>query len=127
MVDSLESRHKEQADLLARARHELITAESDLSALRVERTEIEGNYLRDKEDVREMNKKMAEVTLETNKLKEVLEKLKKDARQQKGLVAISKKQLLTAEGEKEKVASSIVEEENRPVEVEEEVVPVVDL
>lgn len=126
MVDSLESRHKEQADLLARARHELITAESDLSALRVERTEIEGNYLRDKEDVREMNKKMAEVTLETNKLKEVLEKLKKDARQQKGLVAISKKQLLTAEGEKEKVASSIVEEENRPVEVEEEVVLVVE-
>lgn len=123
MVDNLEGRQKEQADLLARARHELITAESDLSALRVERTEIEGTYLRDKEDVRDMKKKMAEIAVETSKLKETLEKMKKDARQQKGLVAISKKQLSTAEGDKEKIAKDIVEEEQRPVETGEESSP----
>mgnify|MGYP001563317799 FL=1 len=111
MVEDLQKRQSEQADLLKRARTELITAESDLSALRVERTEIEGNYLRDKEDVRDMKKKMAEVGGETVKIKDVLEKLKKEARQQKGLVAISKKQLATAEAEKEKAAAAILEEQ----------------
>ena len=108
MVDDLQSRHKDQATLLQRQRTELITAESDLSALRVERTEIEGNYLRDKEDVRDMKKKMAEVAAETARLRDELEKTKKEARQQKGLVAISKKQLSTAEAEKDKVAAALV-------------------
>ncbi|KAL8293725.1 hypothetical protein RQP46_000426 [Phenoliferia psychrophenolica] len=111
MVEDLQSRHKDQATLLARQRTELITAESDLSALRVERTEIEGNYLRDKEDVRDMKKKMAEVAAETARLRDELERLKKEARQQKGLVAISKKQLSTAEAEKDKVAAAVVEAE----------------
>lgn len=109
MVDNLEGRQKEQATLLARARHELIAAESDLSALRVERTELEGTYLRDKEEVREMKKKMAQVSIDVKETKDALEKLKKDARQQKGLVAISKKQLVTAEGEHEKVVKDLEE------------------
>lgn len=109
MVDNLEGRQKEQATLLGRARHELIAAESDLSALRVERTELEGTYLRDKEEVREMKKKMAQVSIDVKEAKEALEKLKKDARQQKGLVAISKKQLVTAEGEHDKVVKDLEE------------------
>ncbi|KAK4699907.1 hypothetical protein P7C70_g6347, partial [Phenoliferia sp. Uapishka_3] len=107
MVEDLQRRHGEQAQLLARQRTELITAESDLSALRVERTEIEGNYLRDKEDVRDMKKKMAEIALENKILKEELEKKRKEARQQKGLVAISRKQLMTAEAEREKLHAQI--------------------
>lgn len=103
MFEQLKVKHADQAALLSRAKHELISAESDLSALRVERTEIEGQFLRDKEDVREMKRKMAEVAVETQKAREVLEKLRKEARQQKGLVAISKKQLASAEAEHEAV------------------------
>ncbi|SCZ96092.1 BZ3500_MvSof-1268-A1-R1_Chr8-1g09998 [Microbotryum saponariae] len=107
MVDDLVKRNEEQKAVLARARHELIAAESDLSALRMERSEIEGQLLRDKEDVRAMKKKMANVGHETATFKETLEKLKKEARQQKGLVAISRKQLSTAEGEKEKAETEL--------------------
>lgn len=124
MVDDLQIRQKEQAALLARQRTELITAESDLSGLRVEKSEIEGSFLRDKEDVREMKRKMAEIAVATNELREVLEKVKKDARQQKGLVAISKKQLASAEGEREKLTGEIeaeMQKASAPVEeVEEE-------
>lgn len=103
MVDELRKKNEEQKALLVRARTELITAESDLSALRVERTEIEGGYLRDKEEVRECKRRLGEVGAELQTLKATLEKVKKEARQQRGLVAISKKQVVTAEGEREKV------------------------
>ncbi|KAK4056084.1 hypothetical protein OIO90_002815 [Microbotryomycetes sp. JL221] len=107
LVEDLRRKNEEQKQMLTRARTELITAESDLSALRVEKTEIEGNFLRDKEDVRDMKKKMAEVAAETKTLRDMLDKLKKDARQQKGLVAISKKQLATAESDKDKTEQEL--------------------
>ncbi|KAM0787065.1 hypothetical protein ACM66B_006328 [Microbotryomycetes sp. NB124-2] len=107
LVEDLVKRNDEQKQVLTRARTELITAESDLSALRVEKTEIEGNFLRDKEDVRNLKKKMAEIAAETSTLRDMLDKMKKDARQQKGLVAISKKQLATAEGDKDKVEKEL--------------------
>ncbi|KAK4049706.1 hypothetical protein OIV83_003981 [Microbotryomycetes sp. JL201] len=109
LVDDLVKRNEEQKQMLTRARTELITAESDLSALRVEKTEIEGNFLRDKEDVRDMKKKMAEIAAETKTLRDMIEKMKKDARQQKGLVAISKKQLATAETDKDKTEKELQE------------------
>lgn len=110
-MDDLLKRDAEQKALLGRARHELISAESDLSALRVEKTEIEGGYLRDKEEVREVQKRMREVGEEVKLVKEMVERAKKEARQQKGLGAIARKQLATVEGEREKVEEELREAE----------------
>lgn len=104
----------QQADI-TKSREELITAEGELSAVKAERNEIQSALLRDKEEVRELQRKLKEAGAETEALKVGLEKLKKDARQQKGLLAIAKKQLATAEAEKLKVHKEI---ENAEVELD---------
>jgi len=78
-----------------------IAAESDLSAMRSERDELEQALLRDKEEIRGLQKKMKEADEEKNTLKNLLEKLKKEKRQQKGMVTIAKKQLSTSEGNRD--------------------------
>ncbi len=88
-------------------REDVIREESELSALKAEKDELEQALMRDREDVRDMKKRMNDVQTETKSLKEQLEKLRKEARQQKGLVAISKKQLATAEAEQDTTASEI--------------------
>lgn len=94
---------------LQKAREELIRAESDLSAIRVEKAEIEGTFLRDKEDVRELHRKMAETGTEVAGLKLEIEKAQKVAKQQKGLLAIAKKQLSTKEIERAKAQKELEE------------------
>jgi epidermal growth factor receptor substrate 15 len=94
---------------LQKTREELIRAESDLSAVRVEKAEIEGAFMRDKEDVRELHRKMAETGTEIAGLKLEIEKAKKEAKQQKGLLAIARKQLSTKETEKTKVVKELEE------------------
>jgi epidermal growth factor receptor substrate 15 len=106
-VRALEERASKQAAELKTLREDVIRNESELSALRAEKDEVEQTVMRDREDVRDMKKRMGEVQNETIGLKSQLEKLRKEARQQKGLVAISKKQLATAEGESEKLRSDI--------------------
>ena len=90
-------------------REELIRSESDLSAIRVEKAEIEGSFLRDKEEVRDLNRRMAEATTQITITKQEVEKVKKDAKQQKGLLAIARKQLATKESEKAKVDQELEE------------------
>ncbi|TKY88183.1 hypothetical protein EX895_002893 [Sporisorium graminicola] len=107
LVKDLEERQQKQSAELKTLREDVIREESELSALKAEKDELEQALMRDREDVRDMKKRMNDVQIETKSLKEQLEKLRKDARQQKGLVAISKKQLATAESEQDKVASEI--------------------
>ena len=77
-------------------------AESDFSALRVEKAEIEGAFLRDKEEARELHKHMIETGKQAEVLKADVERLKLEAMRQKGLLAIARKQLGTKESEKAK-------------------------
>ncbi|OCH95289.1 hypothetical protein OBBRIDRAFT_788483 [Obba rivulosa] len=107
LLTTLRERFSTQAADIQKARHELITAESNLSAVRVEKAEVEGSVLRDKEEVRELQRKMKEVGVEVEGLKAEAEKLKKEAKQQKGLLAIAKKQLATREAERAKVEKEL--------------------
>ena len=102
LLAAFKERHSAQSAEIQKAREDLIRAESDLSAIRVEKSEIEGSFLRDKEDIRELNRKMNEVGQQIDALKTDIEKAKKDAKQQKGLLAIAKKQLSLKEAEKAK-------------------------
>ncbi|KAG1774243.1 hypothetical protein EV702DRAFT_1125856 [Suillus placidus] len=109
LLNTFRDRHAAQIADIQRVREELIRDESDLSAVRVEKAEIEGSFLRDKEEVRELNRRMAEVTTQIAVVKQDVEKAKKDAKQQKGLLAIAKKQLAAKESEKIKVDKELEE------------------
>jgi epidermal growth factor receptor substrate 15 len=61
----------------------------------------------DQNDNRTLKQRMAQVNQEIGNLKPQLEKLRSEARQQKGLVSISKKQLSTAESERDKMKGDI--------------------
>lgn len=109
LLSTLRERHSSQIAEMQKTREELIRAESDLSAVRVEKSEVEGAFMRDKEDVRELHRKMAEIGQQAEVLKTEVEKAKKDAKQQKGLLAIAKKQLSSKETEKAKAEKELEE------------------
>ncbi|TDL27224.1 hypothetical protein BD410DRAFT_739994 [Rickenella mellea] len=109
LLSNLRERFSTQAAEIQKTKEELIRAESDLSAVRVEKSEIEGGFLRDKEEVRDLHRKMKEVGDEVEQLKAAIEKAKRDAKQQKGLLAIARKQLSTREAEKAKVAKELAD------------------
>ncbi|KAG8901328.1 hypothetical protein FRB99_005389 [Tulasnella sp. 403] len=103
LISDLREKYLAQTTSINKTRQELITAESDLSALRQQKDEISGSLLRDKDEVRDLQRQMRQVADEAELIKKDIEKLKKDARHQKGLLAIGRKQLATAESEREKV------------------------
>ncbi|KAF8510211.1 hypothetical protein BU17DRAFT_55537 [Hysterangium stoloniferum] len=97
LLNSLRERSAAQRADIRETREELIRAESDLSAVKVEKAEVERSVLKAKEEIRDLQRRMKETISQTDQLKAQMEKLRKDARQQKGLLAIAKKQLATAE------------------------------
>ncbi|KIY43688.1 hypothetical protein FISHEDRAFT_68088 [Fistulina hepatica ATCC 64428] len=103
LLDALRERYTTQSAEISKTREELIHAESDLSGLRVEKAEVEGAFLRDKEDARSLHNQMLEAGKQIEALRVEVEKLKKEAKQQKGLLAIAKKQLSTKEAEHARV------------------------
>ena len=109
LLSTLRERFASQASGIQKTREDLIRAESDLSAVRVEKSEVEGGLLRDKEDLRELRRKMDEISDTIDKTKVEIEKMKKEAKQQKGLLAIARKQLLAREADKMKVEKELEE------------------
>ena len=113
---TLRERYANQNADISKTRQELITAESDVSALRLEKNDVQNALLRDKEDVRELQKKMAAAGAEIETIKAEIEKTKKEAKQQKGLSAIARKQLAAREAEKAKAEGERSEAEAELVE-----------
>ncbi|GAA5913224.1 hypothetical protein JCM5296_006858 [Sporobolomyces johnsonii] len=114
LLEDLKRRDAEQKAVLARARTELISAESDLSAVRMEKTEVEGEVLRDKEDVREVKRRLGMVEEEKRILREEVEKVRKEQRREKGLGAIARKQLATAEADRGRLEQELEEAKSVP-------------
>ncbi|KAH7342042.1 hypothetical protein B0J17DRAFT_715181 [Rhizoctonia solani] len=102
-LNEIRTRKIAQDTELAQVREELIRVESEVSAIRLERGELETSLLRDKEELRGVQKRVRKVSEETERSKGEVEKFKREARQVKGLLAIARKQLGTAESEKLKV------------------------
>lgn len=109
LLSALRERLAGQTTDIQRAREELIRAESDLSAVRMEKSEVEQTLLRDKEDARDLHKKMVETGQLAEAAKIEIEKVKRDAKQQKGMLAVAKKQLLTKETEKARAEKELAE------------------
>jgi len=109
LLSTLRERFSNQSSDIQKTKQELIRAESDLSAIRVEKAEVEQGLLRDKEEVRELQRKMTETGSTIEVTKAEVEKAKKEAKQQKGLLAIAKKQLAAREAERAKVEQELQE------------------
>ncbi|KAF5372949.1 hypothetical protein D9758_001736 [Tetrapyrgos nigripes] len=109
LLAALKERFANQTADIQKTTEELIRSESDLSAVRVEKAEVEGNLLRDKEEARELHRKMIEAGQQAETLKGEVEKVKKDAKQQKGLLAIARKQLSSKEAERAKAEKELAE------------------
>jgi epidermal growth factor receptor substrate 15 len=107
----------------------LTTSRNETKKLQTEIAIIEGTYQdlqtqhrqtvtalqADQQENANLKERMRVVNAEIAQLKPALEKLRSDARQQKGLVAINKKQLATNEGEREKLKTE-AEELNKSIE-----------
>ena len=95
---------------LGKNRQELTILEASLSALQTQMNEQKGMLSKDQAENQALKARMVGLGEEIKGLKEALEKVKREARQQRGMVAINKKQLSTMEGEKERVSSELAEE-----------------
>ena len=124
LLTGLRERYQTQVKEIQTTRDELIHAESDLSAVKLEKAEVGGSLLREKDDVRELKRRLAEVIEETTAIKKELEQAKKDARLQKGLLAIAKKQLQTAETEKDATLNELAQAKEEATTTEAEVAQV---
>ncbi|KAL5490092.1 hypothetical protein ACEPAI_4925 [Sanghuangporus weigelae] len=120
LLETLRERFAAQSKDIAQTRELIISAESDLSALRIEKAEVEGAVLRDKEEVRELERRMKEVGEEAERTKAAIEKAKKETKHQKGRLAIAKKQLATREAERAKLAKELEDAERETHETIEE-------
>ena len=109
LLAALRERYSNQSSEIQKVKEELIRAESDLSAIRVEKAEIEHGLLHDKEEIRELQRKMTETGSTIEVVKTEIEKAKKEAKQQKGLLVVAKKQLATREAEKAKASQELQE------------------
>ncbi len=109
ILAALRERFNNQSSEIQKVNGELIRAESDLSAIRVEKAEVEQGLLRDKEEVRELQRKMTETGSTIEVVKAEIEKAKREAKQQKGLLVVVKKQLAAREAEKAKTSQELQE------------------
>ncbi|KPV72876.1 uncharacterized protein RHOBADRAFT_55547, partial [Rhodotorula graminis WP1] len=115
-VDELRTRLKDGSALKERAKADLIRAESDLSALRMEKSELEGEVLRDKEEVRDLKRRVGIVEEEKRILRAEIDKAKKEVRQGKGLAAIARKQLSQGETDRGTLERELDDARNPPLE-----------
>ncbi|KAF8426694.1 hypothetical protein EV426DRAFT_641081 [Tirmania nivea] len=103
-------------DRLVAARNEVIQmrqeyaiTESSYNDLAAKKQEIITQLEQDQRENQDLKERMKMVNAENTQLKQLLEKLRLEAKQHKGLVAISKKQLATSEAERDKLKSEIDE------------------
>ena len=116
----------------------LTTSRNEVKKLQQEMAMIDGSYQdlknqhlqiataleADQRENASLKEKIRQANSEISQLKPQLEKMKSDARQQKGLVAINKKQLSTNEGERDRIRGEIETEKREAQERERSVPPV---
>jgi epidermal growth factor receptor substrate 15 len=109
LLSTLRERLSNQSADIQKTREELIRSESDLSAVRVEKAEVEQAFLRDKEEARDLHRKMIEAGQQADAIKAEVEKVKRDAKQQKGMLAVARKQLAAKESDRSKAQAELDE------------------
>ena len=99
LKDQLEQSRAEMRNLMS----ESATIDANYKDLLTQHQQITAALQADQQENASLKQKISIVNAEVAQLKPQIEKLKSDARQQKGMVAINKKQLSTVEGERDKL------------------------
>ncbi|OAA58201.1 EF hand domain protein [Cordyceps fumosorosea ARSEF 2679] len=95
---------------------ECMTLEGSLSDAQAQRQQVLSALQSDQQENTSLRERIRVANAELTQLKPQIEKLKMEARQQKGLVAINKKQLLTTEGERDKLKAEAADLSKAPSE-----------
>ncbi|KAL8709823.1 MAG: hypothetical protein Q9220_005439 [cf. Caloplaca sp. 1 TL-2023] len=113
---------------LATSRNEVRKLQSDMAMiegaqqdLQSQRQQVGAALEADQNENVTLKERIRQMNLAINELKPQVEKMRSDARQQKGLVAINKKQLATLEGERDKAKSELEEASREHTEATREV------
>jgi epidermal growth factor receptor substrate 15 len=103
-------------DRLAASRTETRKLQQDLAVLEAQLLDVQGQHRQvgsaleaDQRENADLKERIRQVNAEIAHLRPQLDKLRSDARQQKGMVAINKKQLATNEGERDKIRNEMSE------------------
>jgi epidermal growth factor receptor substrate 15 len=102
-VAALQERLTASRNETAKLRTEIMTLESTHQELKTTHGQVVTALQADQQENNSLKERMRAISAEIAQLKPQLEKLRSEARQQKGLVAINKKQLSTNEGERDKL------------------------
>ncbi|QSZ34156.1 hypothetical protein DSL72_005744 [Monilinia vaccinii-corymbosi] len=102
-VRSLEERLTASRNETKKLQAEMAMIEANYTDLQTQHRQIVTALQADQQENASLKERMRAVNAEITQLKPTLEKLRSDARQQKGLVAINKKQLATNESERDKL------------------------
>jgi len=101
-------------DRLAASRNETRKLQSDLAMiegsyqdLQTQHRQVGGALEADQRENSNLKERIRQLNAEIAQLRPQLDKMRNDARQQKGMVAINKKQLATNEGERDKIKNEI--------------------
>lgn len=90
-----------------RLQQDMAMIEGTHADLQTQRQQLASALAADQQENANLKERIRATNAETEQLKPQLEKLKSDARQQKGLVAINKKQLATNETERDRIRAEI--------------------
>jgi epidermal growth factor receptor substrate 15 len=101
-------------DRLATSRNETRKLQQDLSVAEATYHDLQGQHRQvgsaleaDQRENASLKERIRQINAEVAQLRPQIEKMRSDARQQKGLVAINKKQLATNEGERDKIKNEM--------------------
>ncbi|KAJ5115265.1 hypothetical protein NUU61_001024 [Penicillium alfredii] len=123
---ALEERLKTSKAETEKLQQQYALIEGSRQDLQNQYTQVSTALAADQQENANLKEKIRQANAEVAQLKPALEKARSDARQQKGLVAINKKQLATVEGEQEKIQGEIdgLAKESSPQYTEESSTPV---
>ncbi|ODH45760.1 hypothetical protein GX48_08160 [Paracoccidioides brasiliensis] len=114
MFDQEMKDFKALEDRLAASRTETKKLQQDFALIDASRQDLQNQYNQvnaaldaDQRESASLKEKIRQANAQVNQLKPQLEKVRSAARQQKGLVAINKKQLATVEGERDRMQGEI--------------------
>ncbi|KAF2742921.1 hypothetical protein M011DRAFT_252083 [Sporormia fimetaria CBS 119925] len=108
-VKALEDRLATSRNETRKVQQELVLVEAQLHDLQNQHRQVGSAFEADQRENANLKERIRQVNAEIGQLRPQLDKLRSDARQQKGLVAINKKQLATNEGERDKIKNEMNE------------------
>ncbi|OAA35662.1 EF hand domain protein [Metarhizium rileyi] len=106
---SLEAELRKSRTETQKLQSECMALEGTFKDVQIQHQQLATALQADQQENTTLRERIRVVSGEIAKLKPQIEKLKSDSRQQKGLVAINKKQLATTEGERDRLRSEIVD------------------